>query len=458
MKAPFLFCLLAILAFNVSAQEYPAPELSLPPDAGKNIVQTMHLLETSNKKNRNKVKIAIYGQSISKQTYWKPIVEELKRRYPYAEIEAKNLSIGGFSTQTLWKTVEMDIVAYYPDLIIFHSYGADFDYERIMQIFRSRTAAEVLIHTDHYTGPSAWSDTMSYNRLPRYAELYDLELVDARRPWIEYVEKYNYDPKSLTSDGAHLNDHGLYVMAEILKKYFVYRPEFLPENAARATYIPIKAGKPIDIEFEGNRVDLILNGKEDAATFHPLIDGKKPSRHPTAFVYTRPNNDETKDWPWETGAAYRVQNNDPVEEDWTLTCTAIDSTYNEKNKAYELSFFEFVVNGSATGFDGIGRMGEDFVSNSGRVIINAKEWWLTEPFHRARVPMFPGYTITWKTVLQGNASDTFSIGADETQKTVIQGLPNGQHRLQIDGSKSIKGIRIYKPHLKEVTIQGESPY
>ena len=455
MKAPFLFCLLAALAFNASAQNYPAPEVSLPPDAGKNIVQTMHLLETANKKNRNKVKIAVYGQSISKQTYWIPIVEELRRRYPYAEIEAKNLSIGGFSTQTLWKTVEMDITAYYPDLIIFHSYGSDFDYERIMQIFRSRTAAEVLIHTDHYNGPNAWSDTMSYNRLPRYAELYNLELVDARRPWIDYVEKHRYDPVSLTSDGAHLNDHGLFVMAEILRKYFVYRPEYLNENTGRTTYIPLKKGKPIDIEFDGNRVDLVLNGKEDTKNLHPLIDGKKPSQHSTAFVYTRPNNDETKDWPWQTGAAYRIQNNDPIEEEWTLTCTAIDSTYNEKNKEYDLSFFEFVVNGSVTGFDGIGRMGEDFTSNSGRCIINAKEWWLTEPFRRAKIPMQPGYTITWKTVLQGSASDSFTIDKDKTQKTVIQGLPNGRHRLQIEGSKAIKGIKVYKPHVKEVTIHGE---
>ena len=458
MKAPFLVCLLAALALNVSAQEYPIPEITLPPDAGKNMVQTMHLLETSGKKSRNKVKIAVYGQSISKQTYWKPIVEELKRRYPYAEIEAKNLSIGGFSTQTLWKTVEMDIVAYYPDLIIFHSYGSHIDYERIMQIFRSRTAAEVLIHTDHYNGPGAWSDTMSYNRLPRYAELYDLELVDVRRPWIDYIEKHNYDPVSLTTDGTHLNDHGLFAMAEILKRYFVYRPEYLQKNAARTTYIPVKKGRPIDVEFEGNRVDLVLNENEDPNTFYPLIDGQKPSQFPTAFVYTRPNNDETKDWPWQTGAAYRIQNNDPVEEDWTLTCTAIDSTYSNEKGLYELSFFEFVVNGSVTGFDGIGRMGEDFVSKSGRVVINANDWWLTEPFARAGVPMCPGYTITWKTVLQGNASDSFSIGADERQKTLIQGLPNGRHRLQMNGSKAIKGLKIYKPHLKEVTMQGESHY
>ena len=453
MKKVFLVLLLAAFAIHISAQEFPAPEVILPADAGKNIVQTMHLLETSSRKNRNKVKIAVYGQSISKQTYWIPIVDELRRRYPYADIEAKNLSIGGFSTQTLWKTVEMDITAFYPDLIIFHSYGSHIDYERIMQIFRSRTAAEVLIHTDHYTGPSDWSDIMSYQYLPDYAEKYNLELVDARRPWIDYVTKYDYDPVSLTYDGGHLNDHGLYAMAELLRKYFVYRPEFLSENADRTTYIPVKKGQPVDIEFEGNRVDLVLSGKADPATFAPLIDGKRPSQFPSAFVYTRPNNDTTKDWPWATGAAYRIQNNDPVEEDWTLTCTAIDSTYNEAKKVYELSFFEFVVEGSVTGFDGVGRMGEDFVSKSGRVIIDANDWWLKEPFLRAGLPKLPGYTITWKTVLQGGAADSFLIGEGSTSRTIAQGLPNGRHRLQMEGSKAVKGIRVYKPLLKEVTIK-----
>ena len=452
MKKVFLTLLLAVFAVHASAQEFPAPEVALPANAGKNIVQTMHLLETSSRKNRNKVKIAIYGQSISKQTYWIPIVDELRRRYPYADIEAKNLSVGGFSTQTLWKTVEMDIVAFNPDLIIFHSYGSHIDYERIMQIFRSRTAAEVLIHTDHYTGPSDWSDVMSYQHLPRYAELYNLELVDVRRPWIDYVTKHGYDPVSLTSDGGHLNDHGLYAMAEILRKYFVYRPEFLSENAERLTYIPVKKGQLIDIEFEGNRIDLVLSGKAGTGTFAPLIDGKKPSQFPTAFVYTRPNNDPGKDWPWETGAAYRIQNNDPIEEDWTLTCTAIDSVYNEVKKVYELSFFEFVVEGSVTGFDGVGRMGEDFVSKSGRVIIDADDWWLKEPFLRAGLPKLPGFTITWKTVLQGNASDCFSIGEGSVSQTIVQGLPNGFHRLQMEGSRAIKGIRVYKPHLKEVTV------
>ena len=455
MRTFFLTLLFAVIALGISAQEYPAPEVTLPPDAGKNIVQTMHLLETSSKKHPNKVKILVYGQSISKQTYWMPICDMLKKRYPYADIEMKNLSIGGFSTQTLWKTVEMDIVAFYPDLVIFHSYGSDIDYERIMQMIRSRTAAEVMIHTDHYTGPSAWSDTMSYNRLPHYAKLYDLELVDVRRPWIDYVEKYHYDPQSLTSDGAHLNAHGLYVMAEILKPYFVYRPEYLNENADRLIRIPVKKGKPVDMEVEGNRIDVVLDkGKE--VTLHPLIDGKKPSQFPAAFVYTRPNNDETKDWPWQMGAAYRIMNNDPVEEDWTLTCTALDSVYNEKNREYELSYFEFVVNGSVTGFDGIGRMGEDFTSHSGRVIIKANEWWMKEPFRRFRVPMAPGYTITWKTVMQGGASDTLHIdGKKAEEKTIVQGLPNGLHRLQMEGAKNVKAIKIYKPHLKEVTIEGE---
>ena len=72
MKKVFLVLLLAAFAVHISAQEFPAPEVTLPANAGKNIVQTMHLLETSSRKNRNKVKIAVYGQSISKQTYWIP--------------------------------------------------------------------------------------------------------------------------------------------------------------------------------------------------------------------------------------------------------------------------------------------------------------------------------------------------------------------------------------------------
>lgn len=454
MKTHFWLFIFIVFAIRAYAASFPFPEVNVPRDAGRHIVRTMHLLETSNSKHRNKVKILVYGQSISKQTYWIPIRDELRRRYPYADIEMKNLSIGGFSTQTLWKTVEMDVVSFYPDLVIFHCYGADVDYERIMQIIRSRTAAEVMIHTDHYTGVSAWSDTMSYNRLPHYAEIYGLELVDVRKPWIDYLEKNNFVPDDLLSDGAHLNDHGLFVMSEILKKYFVYRPEFLKESEQLMTFIPLKKGRFIDLEFDGNRVDLVLDGHSKKSNFIcPFIDGKHPTDFPSAFTYTRPNNDETKDWPWETGTAYRIVNTDPVEEEWTLTCTAVDSALNKEGNDYELSFFEFSVEGSKTGFDGIGRMGEDFVSNSGRVIIKANDWWLAEPFKRFRIAQNPGYTITWKTMLQGGASDTIRIdNSTPSVITVIQGLPNGRHHLQMEGSKFIKGIRVYRPFLKEITI------
>ena len=455
MKAHFLFFIFIFFAIHSNASSFPFPEVHVPHDAGKNIVRTMHLLETSNRKHRNKVKILVYGQSISKQTYWIPIRDELQRRYPYADIEMKNLSIGGFSTQSLWKTVEMDVVSFYPDLVIFHCYGSDVDYERIMQIIRSRTTAEVMIHTDHYTGPSAWSDTMSYNRLPHYAELYDLELVDVRRPWIDYLKKNNFSPNDLLSDGAHLNDHGLFVMSEILKRYFVYRPEFFKENEQLVTFIPLGKKHFVDLEFEGNRIDLVLNdNSRKSSCIFPLIDGKHPTDFSSAFTYTRPNNDETKDWPWETGAAYRIVNADPIEEEWTLTCTAMDSSLNEKGDDYELSFFEFSVEGSKTGFDGIGRMGEDFVSNSRRVIIKADDWWLAEPFKRFGVALNPGYTITWKTILQGGASDTVCINnLTPSVITVVQGLPNGKHRLQMECTRAIKGIRVYKPFLQEMTIK-----
>ncbi|MDD6210370.1 MAG: hypothetical protein PUB21_07185 [Bacteroidales bacterium] len=455
MKIHFLLVFFAVIAGIASAQEYPAPDVTLPETAGRHIVQTMHLLETSNAKHRNKVKILVYGQSISKQTYWIPVRDELQRRYPYADIEMKNLSIGGFSTQTLWKTVEMDVVPFYPDLVIFHCYGSDIDYERIMQIIRSRTAAEVMIHTDHYTGESAWSDTMCYNRLPRYAEQYGLELVDVRHPWIDYLEKYNYSPDQLVFDGAHLNDHGLFVMSEILKKYFVYRPEYLKESADRVTYIPLKKGKPVDVEFDGNRIDVVIDrAKGVQSELYPLIDGKKPSEFPSAYTYTRPNNDEQKDWPWETGAAYRIVNRDPQTEDWTLTCTAVDSVKSKDGKDYDLSYFEFTVCGSKTGFDGVGRMGETFVSNSGRVVIDANDWWLAEPFRRFRLASAPGYTITWKTIMQGDASDTLRVDGEMPQiKTVVQGLPNGKHRLRMEGSKAVRGIKVYKPYLREMTIK-----
>jgi hypothetical protein len=90
------------------------PDTSL---LGKYTSRTMNLLKNSTPEKKESVKILVYGQSISEQEWWLEVKRSVKERFPDADIIMENKAIGGFSTQYLFKTVEMDVGAFYPDLV-----------------------------------------------------------------------------------------------------------------------------------------------------------------------------------------------------------------------------------------------------------------------------------------------------------------------------------------------------
>ena len=128
----------------------PAPPKD-PSQLGLGIQRTMTLLATSTPEHRHHVKILFYGQSITEQEWSKHVAADLRRRFPYADLEIENRAIGGFASQLLIRPAEHDLYPFYPDLLIFHVYGANQQYEQIIHSVRSRTTAEVMMQNDHLT-------------------------------------------------------------------------------------------------------------------------------------------------------------------------------------------------------------------------------------------------------------------------------------------------------------------
>jgi hypothetical protein len=178
---------------------------------GRNIQRTMRLLATSTPTQRNTVRILFYGQSITEQAWTKFVSEDLRRRFPHANLIIENPSIGGHSSPRLVKTMEADVFPFYPDLVIFHVYGDDGDYERIIRAIRERTTAEILLQTDHLRrsdeipqeetdsakislGKALWDSWMNYVFLPRIAKEYGAELVNQREFWKAYLRDHQLKP------------------------------------------------------------------------------------------------------------------------------------------------------------------------------------------------------------------------------------------------------------------------
>ena len=437
---------------------YPAPE---PPgeDArlGAKIQRTMRLLATSTPQRRNRVKVLFYGQSITVQDWWKDVAEDLRRRFPHADLEIENRAIGGFSSQYLVRIAEHDLYPYYPDLLIFHVYGDHRRYEDIIRNTRQRTTAEVLIWTDHLAAREKANEAGEYvdkgwtafmaGWLLENARKYDCGTVDIRPAWKRYLKANDLTPPDLLRDGVHLNDHGCFLLAELIKPYLVYRPELPADpNGMVRTYV---VGEDVHwqdghltLEFTGNRVDLIAGEPSDEpGAARVRIDGRRPSQFPEAYAITRPSAIHNI-WP----AVIRISWEKPlILEDWT--CRILES--DEMG-----SRFTFEVVGSKTGPDGRGSSDERFVSNSGRVVIDPNDWHMERTCKHAKKPVPDGFEIRWKVVplfVDRYEAPSVDDPTREHATTLIQGIANARHELELVAESgnppAIQAVRVYRPPL-----------
>ncbi len=454
---------LAILAFwagvsSQAADSYRPPAPSADAQYDAKIQRTMRLLATSTPEHRNAVKILFYGQSITAQKWWKEVADDLRRRFPHADLQIENRAIGGFASQLLVRTAEHDLYPYHPDLLIFHVYGDHRRYEDIIRRVRQRTTAEIAIWTDHLAAHEKANDAGEYvdegwtafmaKWLVENARKYDCEIIDIRPEWKRYLKDNNLTPPDLLRDGVHLNDHGCYLLAELIKRRLVYKPESPADpNEAVRTYI---VGEDIawtdgrlTLEFTGNRVDVVAaESIGTSPSVRVLVDDKKPSAFPEAYVITRPSSIHNI-WP----AVIRVSWAKPLLlEDWTCRILESDAMG---------SRFTFEVMGSKTGPDGRGRSGERFVSNSGRVVIDPNDWHLKRTCEYAKKPVPEDFEIKWKVV------PTFTDRYDppriddatrEYATTLVQGISNARHTLELivepDVTAAIHAIRVYRPPLE----------
>ena len=454
MSKIFLLFLFLLPALHLSAQTWPLPELPDTTNYGQYTSRTMHLLQSSTPEKPNTVKILVYGQSISAQDWWLEVKKSIQSRYPNANLIMENKAIGGFASQMLCKTVEMDVSTFYPDMVLLHIYGSNQLYDSVLYTIRSRTAAEVAIQTDHFTGANAWSDTMSYYFLSEMAEKYKCDLINIREPWIKYLTDHQLQFKDLLKDEVHLNKYGEFLMAELIKPLFQYKSKFHTDPFGLCTTLMAYKDfnfrkKQLLIPFIGNRVDLVYQANYTPVNAEILLDGRHPSEFQGTYFMTRPYASNGKGWPWNLPAMIHVQHQTPwVAEEWTCKFTDAIAPYED---------FSFEISGSITGNDGLGKASEDFISTSKRVIISkgdaekGGDWHLNRSYKVMKTIVNAGDEVKWKTYSISTDSIQ-NAGTAETGNTGIilfQGVPNSPHQLEIVAGNKLKlliyEIKVYRP-------------
>ncbi len=459
-RALRLCCCLAPLSFTWGAEAYPP--LKSPGDTtlrGEAIQRTMTLLKSSAVEKRNTVRILFYGQSITEQNWWRLVEKDLRDRFPLATLEIENRAIGGHSSNLLVKTAEADLYSFYPDLVIFHVYGDHLKYEDIIRRIRERTTAEVIIQTDHLgakdplseetdaskLSPAQWNQWINYAFLPATAKKYGCELLPQRDLWKQYLLENHLEPRALLKDDVHLNDHGCFVMGEIVKTALVAKDTPLDapwHNLVKDLPVTDASWKngTLTVSFEGNRVDGVFGGVAGNTTAGGAgikIDGKPPEEIRQLYTFTRVSSYTGSGWP----CLLRVRRGPAQlqDEEWTVTLAEASDDYKS---------FMFSLTGSKTGPDGVGSAGKKFVSKSGRIVIDPEDWNLQfcrKVFNRK---LEDGTRITWKSVPVWSALP-LARGPVLGRGTFFQGLTNGKHTLELSGeslkNSGLSALRVYRP-------------
>jgi len=468
---------LAAVVFSTSSVlaqgDFKPPE---PPDnlesLGANIQRTMTLLATSTPQKRNRVRILFYGQSVTRNPWWKDVADFLRKTYPHAELEIANLAIGGYSAPVLIRTAEFDLYPFYPDLLIFHVYGGveGGEQEKIIEKVRRTTTSEVLLWTSHFRWPRdlprdgdpndpdarklTEADEARTAMIRKISKKYGCELAEVRKRMRTYLKDNDLFPKDTLNDSVHPNKRGNFLIGELIKPSLRYDPKF-PNDPWRDMVRDVPVDDPsvqhgadgsLGLTFEGNRIDVIAAcpNEGDSGTAKVLIDGKPPSEFPELYYHARRSNaphDHVRP------AINQIGHETPlIVEKWTariLEC------------APDKNVLRYEVIGSKTGRDGQGDHLKRFVSDSGRVVIEPRMWMVSWALKYRKKPLPEDFEVTWevKPLFNDAYKAPESLGpSKESTVTLAQGLANGKHTLRLvpddDGPLAIKAFRVYRPPLR----------
>jgi hypothetical protein len=429
---------------------------------GAGIQRTMTLLATSTPERRNAVRILFYGQSLSKQEWTRTIADELRARFPAADITFANRAIGGYASGLLKRTLPHDVFAFYPDLIIFHDFGGEPDYEHIIDQIRRHTTAEILIQNDRpdalTAGPPPtdpqklrgyqWMNRHNAEWLPELAARYGCEIADVRGPFLEYLRAHALTPADVLNDGTHFNFQGDYVIAELTGRHLRYdpaQPRKPWENLVRTYEIGRDVqwvnGK-LELEFEGNRVDAIAGLADPyyGGEAEVRIDGRPPSDRPELYHITRPTDTFSVDWP---GVNHIGAQKPLLTENWTLKVLEVNA---------DESRLRFEVAGSLTGPDGSGVSTEHYVSKSGRVVIEPEDWTFARSFALRHQATPVGFEVTWSVLpmfVDVYRAPRIEDRTREQATTLALGLAGTKHKLELiargPNPPIIRAILVYRP-------------
>lgn len=464
--------ILSLMLTGYCLQVFATP---VPPDPHQAIGRSLSIIRSATAENPQVLKILFYGQSISTPEWTDPAMAALRVKYPNVTFDYRNLALGGWSAAILEQAVARDVEEVYPDLIVFHVYGDHRAYERIIKTLRSKTAADVIIQTDHVVYPleplcdpgfhlqwsppegcagrfwfkqKSWEEFMSSVWAPTMAEKYNLALEPRRQRWNSYLQEHNLQITDLLADPPHPNAQGWTLMANLFTSWIealVDQPQNNQQNttAQVRSFTPPVPDEKTRYEFVGNRAELIAAGPLDGKVKF-TIDGKDAREidgcWQTSRVTRLPNVPE-----WPALKKIDVRQNYHEADVWTLRVRHLDDS--QEN-------FEYDIESARTGAEGSGSGKDVFKSRSGNITIEPSAW----NFSYAKIASGKGLadeqSFQWERrfVCTDEQPTVLANGSVQQRYVLATGLPNTQHVIELvvpSDTPAILNFRAYQPPLVE---------
>ncbi len=447
----------------------------VPPEPDQAIGRSLSIIRSATPEKPQVLKVLFYGQSISTPKWTDQAIATLRARYPNVAFDYRNLALGGWSAVLLEQAVARDVEEVYPDLIVFHVYGDHRAYERIIRTLRSKTAADIIIQTDHVVYPvepvcdtglhlrwsppegctghflfkqRSWEEFMSDVWAPALAAKYDLALEPRRQRWNAYLREHNLQIADLLADPPHPNTEGWTLMANLFTSWVGELVDH-PENNENNTFGHVQSftapvpGEKTRYEFDGNRAELIAAGPLDGKV-SLKIDGKDPGEldgcWQTSRVTRLPNVPE-----WPALKKIDVRQTYHEADVWTLRVRHLDTPQES---------FDFDLESARTGAEGSGSGSEVFKSLSGNVTIQPGAWNLSYAKKISGKGLEEEQSFQWERrfACVDEPATPLANGSVQQRHVLVTGLPNTRHVIELTVSSdtpAISEFRAYRPPLIE---------
>ena len=336
-----------------------------------------------------------------------------------------------------------------PDVVIVYTIGKPEDLDKLLTELRENTTADIIVPSIHWRergkpnwGRSEDAPDQKVADVRNVCEKHGAQFVENRAEWAEYLKANQLKIEDILSDAVHQSPFGAHIVNQNIARHFNPADEFSYDPLEREHRLTEEAGEferlgnGFNVQFVGNRIDIIAWTRPDGGKLEATIDGEPASKADAFFMtYIEParTNFQERRSPARDQSPHGVTLGvDIVPQTWTISM--LDDEGN-----FELS-------GSVTGMDGKGNAFKEFVSDSGQILMNPAEWRRAERNKK-------GDQWTWN-VVRSALSEVDLLGGrtEKVRITIAANLPNGEHHLELapigSGEIQVEGFDVFTPPLK----------